>query len=100
MLADSDLWLKSDELRSVFALLNALGLEDYVKFDARIIRGLDYYTGTVFEARELEGGRAILGGGRYDNLVNDVGGDPLPGVGFAMGDVMVSIVLEKIWFNP
>ncbi len=100
MLADPDLWLKSDELRRVFAILKALGLEDYVKFDARIIRGLDYYTGTVFEARELDGGRAILGGGRYDNLVNDVGGDPLPGVGFAMGDVMISIVLEKYGLIP
>ena len=100
MLDDPDLWLKSEELVRVFAVLNAVGLQDYVKFDARIIRGLDYYTGTVFEARDLEGGRAILGGGRYDNLVNDVGGDPLPGVGFAMGDVMITIVLKKYGLIP
>ncbi len=100
LLDDPDLWLKSDELKRVFAILDAVGLRDYVKFDARIIRGLDYYTGTVFEARDLEGGRAILGGGRYDNLVNDVGGDPLPGVGFAMGDVMVSIILKKYGLIP
>ena len=100
MLDDPDLWLKSEELRRVFAVLEAVGLQDYVKFDARIIRGLDYYTGTVFEARDLDGGRAMLGGGRYDNLVNDVGGDPLPGVGFAMGDVMISIILKKYGLIP
>ncbi|HLF90084.1 MAG TPA: His/Gly/Thr/Pro-type tRNA ligase C-terminal domain-containing protein, partial [Anaerolineales bacterium] len=39
--------------------------------------------------------RSILGGGRYDNLTRDVGGDPIPGVGFAMGDVVIGLVLEK-----
>ena len=100
MLDDQDLWRKSDELIRVFAVLEAVGLQDYVKFDPQIIRGLDYYTGTVFEARDMDGGRAILGGGRYDNLVNDVGGDPLPGVGFAMGDVMITIVLKKYGLIP
>jgi len=67
-----------------------------IEYEPSVIRGLDYYTGTVFEARDREGEfRAILGGGRYDNLVADVGGDPLPGVGFAMGDVVVGLVLEK-----
>jgi len=57
---------------------------------------LDYYTGIVFEAWDMAGdGRAVAGGGHYDNLVSDVGGDPLPGVGFAMGDVMVTLILEK-----
>jgi histidyl-tRNA synthetase len=100
LLEDQDLWLKSDELKRAFSVLDAVGLRDYVQFDARIIRGLDYYTGTVFEARDLDGGRAILGGGRYDNLVNDVGGDPLPGVGFAMGDVMITIILKKYSLIP
>jgi len=100
LLTDTELWRKSDELCRVFAVLEAMGLHDYVTFDARIIRGLDYYTGTVFEARDLNGGRALLGGGRYDNLVGDVGGDPLPGVGFAMGDVMMTIVLEKYGLLP
>ncbi len=100
LLVDTELWRQSDELCRVFAVLEAMGLSDYVTFDARIIRGLDYYTGTVFEARDLDGGRALLGGGRYDNLVSDVGGDPLPGVGFAMGDVMLPIVLEKYGLLP
>ncbi len=100
ILEDPDLWKKSDELRRVFDVLEALGVRDYAGFDARVIRGLDYYTGTVFEARDMDGGRAILGGGRYDNLVNDVGGDPVPAVGFAMGDVMISVVLQKYGLIP
>jgi histidyl-tRNA synthetase len=52
------------------------------------------------EGRDKKGGRAIFGGGRYDNLVGDVGGDPLPGVGFAMGDVVVSLMLEEYGKKP
>ena len=100
ILNNSDLWKKSPTLPKVFEALKALQAEDFVQFDAHIIRGLDYYTGTVFEANDLDGGRAILGGGRYDNLVEDVGGTPLPGVGFAMGDVMITVVLEKYGLLP
>jgi len=72
-----------------------------VEFEPSVIRGLDYYTGTVFEARDRDGEfRAILGGGRYDDLVADVGGDPVPGVGFAMGDVVVTLVLQKYGCLP
>lgn len=100
-LTHTDLWEQSDELRRFFAAIDALGVRDYVVFDPNIIRGLDYYTGIVFEARDLgEGGRAILGGGHYDNLVAAVGGDPLPGVGFAMGDVMMTLVLRKYGLLP
>ena len=74
-----------------------MGVRDYVEFDPRVVRGLDYYTGIVFEARDVgENARAILGGGHYDNLVEDVGGDPLPGVGFAMGDVVLPIILKEL----
>jgi histidyl-tRNA synthetase len=99
-LADKDLWKKSSDMHRFFETLDAMGLRDYVVFDAGIIRGLEYYTGVVFEARDQDGGRAVLGGGHYDNLVSDVGGDPLPGVGFAMGDVMAGIVLEKYGCIP
>jgi histidyl-tRNA synthetase len=96
ILADPDLWRESDELVQLFRVLDAYGARGLVSFEASVIRGLDYYTGTVFEARDRDGEfRAILGGGRYDNLVGDVGGDPLPGVGFAMGDVVISLVLQK-----
>jgi histidyl-tRNA synthetase len=100
ILADQETWKKSDELRRVFALMERIGLADYFQYAPYIIRGLDYYTGIVFEAKDLEGGRSILGGGHYDNLVAAVGGDPLPGVGFAMGDVMIGIILEKYGLLP
>jgi histidyl-tRNA synthetase len=76
-------------------------LGEYVSFDPKVIRGFDYYTGIVFEARKNDNsGRAILGGGHYDNLVSDVGGEPLPGVGFAMGDIMIRVVLEELGLIP
>ncbi|MHB0923338.1 MAG: histidine--tRNA ligase [Bellilinea sp.] len=96
VLDNRELWKESPELTRLFASLEVLGVANYVQFDPQIVRGLDYYTATVFEARDLDReGRAILGGGRYDNLVQAVGGDPLPGVGFAMGDVMIRLLLEK-----
>lgn len=96
MLADVEAWRQSEELERFFAAGEAMGFGDYVVYDPAIIRGLDYYTGTVFEARDAAGEhRAILGGGRYDNLVADVGGDAVPGVGFAMGDVVIQLVLEQ-----
>jgi histidyl-tRNA synthetase len=96
-----DIWLKSDELVEFFELIKIFGLEDYVSFNPKVIRGLDYYTGIVFEAFELGGeSRAILGGGRYDNLVADVGGNRLPGVGFAMGDVVLELVLQDAGVIP
>jgi histidyl-tRNA synthetase len=100
LLANNDLWQRSDDLCRAFRVLEAMGLREYVRFDPQVIRGLDYYTGIVFEARDLDGGRAILGGGRYENLVAAVGGDSLPASGFAMGDVMIGVVLEKYGLLP
>jgi histidyl-tRNA synthetase len=96
------LWKTSPELTRLFAALEALGVKEFVKFDPNITRGLLYYTGTVFEAFETSGSvkRAILGGGRYDNLLADVGGQPLPAVGFAMGDVVTGIVLQEAGLVP
>jgi histidyl-tRNA synthetase len=100
LLADGDLWQQSDDLRRVFAVLDAMGLRAYFRYDANIIRGLEYYTGTVFEAFDVQESRAVLGGGHYDNLVADVGGEPLAGVGFAMGDVVITLVLKKYGLLP
>lgn len=101
MLSQDDLWQKSDDLRRLFAVLKVLGIVDYVRFAPYIVRGLDYYTGTVFEAWDKDGEfRAILGGGRYGNLVEAVGGTPISGVGFAMGDVVIPLVLEKFGCLP
>ncbi len=101
ILSNQELWRKSTALERFFTAVDALGASKYIRFAPNIIRGLQYYTGTVFEAWEREGEfRSILGGGRYDNLVADVGGDPLPAVGFAMGDMVVSLVLEKFGCLP
>ena len=101
LLSNRSLWKNSEELSRIFSALESLGVAQYVQFDPQIIRGLDYYTGVVFEAWDVGGdGRALLGGGHYDNLVADVGGEPLPGVGFAMGDVMVTLLLQKYHCIP
>ncbi len=100
-LTDLELWRKSPELVRLFELLEATGLREYFQFDPNIIRGLEYYTGTVFEARDGDGEfRAILGGGRYNNLVADVGGQPVGGMGFAMGDMVIRLVLQKYGCLP
>ncbi len=101
LLQDRTAWREFNELREFFDAVEYMGASDYVEYDPVVIRGLDYYTGNVFEAYDMEGEeRAILGGGRYDDLVADIGGDPLPGVGFAMGDVVIGLVLDKCGVQP
>ncbi len=80
----------SAELRGLFDMLRKMGLDKYCVFDFGIIRGLDYYTGTVFEVFDNapENNRAMFGGGRYDNLVGlFVKNAKVSGVGYGMGDV-------------
>jgi histidyl-tRNA synthetase len=101
LLKNLEAWREFDELKEFFDAVDQMGASDYVEYDPVVIRGLDYYTGNVFEAYDTAGEeRAILGGGRYDDLVADIGGDPLPGVGFAMGDVVIGIVLDKCGVQP
>ena len=101
LLADKQLYMKYPQMVHFFDAIHSYGFDNYVEYDASIVRGLDYYTGTVFEAKETTiDGRSILGGGHYDNLLTDVGGNPLPGIGFAMGDVMALIVLENFGLLP
>ncbi len=92
------------QLKSV---LNALKEQDdrkaldYCVFDPSVVRGLDYYTGIVFEAYSTgDVRRAICGGGRYDNLLAEMGGGHLSGVGFGMGDVVLGEVLEECGLIP
>ncbi len=95
MLNNRELWKQSPDLATFFDAVADFGVADYFEFEPSIIRGLDYYTGTVLEGRDKRGGRAIFGGGRYDNLVSDVGGDRLPAVGYAMGDVVIGLMLQE-----
>lgn len=86
------------ELRLLFEALEKVGLSKYCVFDFGIIRGLDYYTGTVFEVFDNapENNRAMFGGGRYDNLVGlFVKNAKVSGVGYGMGDV----TLENFLFT-
>ena len=72
-----------EHFENVKIMLTKLGV-DY-EIDAGIVRGLDYYTRTVFEFVSEDDGLTVLGGGRYDGLVKEVGGQDTPAVGFAMG---------------
>jgi histidyl-tRNA synthetase len=83
-------------LHDLWAELEAFEIADWCELDHSIVRGLAYYTGTVFEIHEAAGKeRAIAGGGRYDELVALFGGPPTPAVGMAMGDVVIRLVLEE-----
>ena len=76
--------------------LDAMGLASFVDVDFRIVRGLAYYTGVVFELFDAKRAlRAICGGGRYDDLLKQVGGVDLPCVGFGMGDVVLGELLGE-----
>lgn len=89
------------ELDAHVASLKAMGLGDFVEVDLTIVRGLAYYTGIVFELFDRKGElRAICGGGRYDRLLELVGGEPLPAVGFGMGDVVLGELLAERGLVP
>ena len=82
-------------------ILEAMGLGAYLKYDFTVVRGLAYYTGIVFELFDRAGEmRAICGGGRYDRLLELVGGEPLPAVGFGMGDVVLGELLRGRGLAP
>ncbi len=101
LLGDQELWQKSESLKRFFKAVEAQGVADYVRYAPHIIRGLDYYTGTVLEAWDTAGEfRAIFGGGRYNDLVNAVGGEPVPAVGFAVGNVVISLLLQALGHAP
>tara|TARA_Y100000590_G_scaffold459277_1_gene615929 strand:+ start:812 stop:2023 length:1212 start_codon:yes stop_codon:yes gene_type:complete len=89
------------ELNTLFDLIDSYGMSDWVEFDASIVRGLAYYTGSVFEAHDREGKfRAICGGGRYDNLLSTLGGKDLPATGFGFGDMVIMELLSEKGLVP
>lgn len=76
--------------------LAARGLDQYLQWDLGIVRGLAYYTSTVFEVFDQgKGMRAVAGGGRYDELVGLIGGIEMPAAGFAMGDVVIGDLIQE-----
>ncbi|KAL7196199.1 hypothetical protein ACSBR1_036249 [Camellia fascicularis] len=85
------------DLKRLFSLAEKFGYSEWIQFDASVVRGLAYYTGTVFEGFDREGKlRAICGGGRYDRLLSTFGGDDIPACGFGFGDaVIIELLKEK-----
>ncbi|HEY8256874.1 MAG TPA: histidine--tRNA ligase [Gemmatimonadales bacterium] len=91
----------AEPLRSTLEALDAMGLGGFVDLDLTIVRGLAYYTGTVFELFDADQSlRAICGGGRYDNLLESLGGVDLPALGFGMGDVVLGELLKDRGVTP
>ena len=89
------------ELATLFDLIDAYGIADWVAFDASVVRGLAYYTGPVFEAHDRGGKlRAICGGGRYDRLLSSLGGNDMPATGFGFGDMVIMELLNEKGLVP
>jgi len=89
------------DLRSIFELAEGYGIADWLVLDASVVRGLAYYTGTVFEAFDRGATlRAICGGGRYDRLLSTFGGKDIPACGFGFGDVVITELLKDKGLLP
>jgi histidyl-tRNA synthetase len=89
-----------ESLEKLLDLLTMYHMEQYCELDPSVIRGLAYYTGTVFECYDTKGElRSIFGGGRYDKIIELFGGEPMPAVGFGMGDAVLEILMRraKVW---
>lgn len=100
-LGDAKLVARLADWRQLLGALAAMGLDRFVEVDLGVVRGLAYYTGFVFEAFDRKGDlRALAGGGRYDDLVQKLGGPALPAVGFAIGDMTFSLLLEQRGLLP
>ena len=85
------------DILKLFQLLQDEGIQDWVQFDASIVRGLAYYTGVVFECFDRAGHlRAVCGGGRYDHLLQSMFGtaEGIPAAGFGFGDAVIEELLK------
>ncbi|NLF31458.1 MAG: histidine--tRNA ligase [Planctomycetes bacterium] len=84
------------KLAEVMGILDRMGAGDYCRLDLHVVRGLAYYTGVVYEAFDTDRSlRALAGGGRYDNLLETLGGPTLGATGFGMGDIVLGILLAE-----
>ena len=90
----------ADNFRMLTAALDEMGIEYVV--DPSIVRGLDYYTGAVFEfiAEGIGAQFTVCGGGRYDGLVESLGGPALSGIGFAMGITRIVLAMKEAGIDP
>ncbi len=89
------------ELTSLLTLCDSYGIRGWIELDTSVVRGLSYYTGTVFEAHDRAGElRAICGGGRYDRLIGTLGGKDMPATGFGFGDMVIMELLREKGIVP
>ncbi|USZ67181.1 histidine--tRNA ligase [Halorussus salilacus] len=90
-----------ENLSNVLAATADFGAREFCTLSLETARGLDYYTGTVFECFDSTGevNRSVFGGGRYDDLIEGFGGQPTPAVGFAVGDATLTLLLQRagVW---
>jgi histidyl-tRNA synthetase len=90
-----------ENLRAVLAAAADRGVREFCTLSLETARGLDYYTGVVFECFDTTGSvsRAVFGGGRYDDLIGSFGGQPTPAVGVALGDATLQLLCERagVW---
>jgi len=92
---------ESEALRVLQDAVEKMGYGEWCETDFRIVRGLAYYTGVVFEVHDRAGKlRAVAGGGRYDDLLKKLGGEDLPATGFGMGDAVLSELLRDKKIEP
>jgi len=88
-------------LRAVLDAADDMGVREFCEVSLETARGLDYYTGVVFECFDTTGevSRAVFGGGRYDDLIESFGGQPTPAVGVALGDATLQLLCERagVW---
>ena len=87
-------WNALENLREIFELAKAYGVEQYLSFDLGLTRSLDYYTGMLFEGYAAGMGYSLIGGGRYDNMMQRFG-EPCPATGFALGIDRIALTLER-----
>jgi histidyl-tRNA synthetase len=84
------------DVEALTSAASSYGIAPFLRFTPSLVRGLSYYTGTVFEAFEATGeGRALCGGGRYDQLIELYGGRKTPMIGFGLGDVGIGLLLSE-----
>ena len=91
----------TENLRAVLSATEDFGVREYLTLSLATARGLDYYTGVVFECFDSTGSvsRSVFGGGRYDDLIEGFGGQPTPAVGFAPGHATLQLLCERagVW---
>ena len=96
-----DVAAATENLRAVLSAAEDFGVRDHLTLSLSTARGLDYYTGVVFECFDATGevSRSVFGGGRYDDLIEGFGGQPTPAVGFAPGHATLQLLCQRagVW---